>query len=280
MLVEQIQGRLRPHAPSFVPGVAVVAVMLLWVIDNGGYDAGTWYWGALLFLGMLAVMLPLGLLRTPPPGAALALALFGLYVAWSFASILWAQSPGDALQGSNRALLYLLAFALMLLLPWTPQAALGALLLYTLGVGAIAVVLLVRLASADHVSSLFVAGRLASPDRLSELHRCPVHDRRPHLDRARLPSGAPGGSARHPHRDRLREPAAHVDRREPGLAVHAAARRGRRARGRSRPLARGGRRGDPDRSRARTAAPPARRLSRRRRPQAEPHGVGCRPRGG
>ena len=164
MLVEQIQGRLRPHAPSLVPGVVVVGVMLFWAIHNGGYDPGTWYWGALLFLGMLAAMLALGLTRTPlPRAAAPALTLFGLYVAWSYLSISWAQSPGDALQGSNRALLYLLILAVMLLIPWTPGAALGALLLYTLGIGVVAVVLLARLASADHVGSLFVAGRLASP---------------------------------------------------------------------------------------------------------------------
>ena len=164
VLVEQIQGRLRPHAPSLVPGVVVVGVMLFWAIHNGGYDPGTWYWGALLFLGMLAAMLALGLTRTPlPRAAAPALTLFGLYVAWSYLSISWAQSPGDALQGSNRALLYLLILAVMLLIPWTPGAALGALLLYTLGIGVVAVVLLARLASADHVGSLFVAGRLASP---------------------------------------------------------------------------------------------------------------------
>ncbi len=47
-------------------------------------------------------------------------------------SIAWAESPGDALQGSNRALLYLLVFVLMLSLPWTPEGALAALVTFAL----------------------------------------------------------------------------------------------------------------------------------------------------
>src|SRR5205807_1194211 len=43
------------------------------------------------------------------------------------------------------------------------RGALTVLLAFTLGVGAIAIVLLVRLASADHVGALVIGGRLAAP---------------------------------------------------------------------------------------------------------------------
>jgi hypothetical protein len=92
-----------------------------------------------------------------------ALVAFALYVAWSYLSISWAVSPGDALAGSNRALLYLLVFATMLVLPWTARTALLAFVVFAVGVGVIAVVLLVRLASADHVEALIDGGRLAAP---------------------------------------------------------------------------------------------------------------------
>ncbi len=161
----QIQPRLRPHAPALLPGLVTVALMLVWAVHNGGYDADTWYWGALLALALLAAaLIGLGPKRPRMSRPALtALVLFGLYVAWSYLSMTWAQSPGDALQGSNRALLYLLAFALLLVLPWTPRGALIALLTFALGVGVISIVLLVRLASEDHVAALVIDGRLAAP---------------------------------------------------------------------------------------------------------------------
>lgn len=155
---------IRGYAAS-IPGLIVVGLMLLWAVHDGGYDADTWYWGALVVLGLLAaVVIACGwrALRLPR-AATVALAAFALYVVWSYLSISWAGSPGDALLGSNRALLYLLVLAVMLALPWTAGRALIALLTFVIGVGVLAVVLLVRLATADHVAALVIAGRLAAP---------------------------------------------------------------------------------------------------------------------
>lgn len=146
-------------------GLIVVGLMLVWAIHDGGYDADTWYWGALLILGLFAAVVIArgwGALRLPR-AAWVALAAFACYVAWSYLSISWAGSPGDALLGSNRALLYLLVLATMLALPWTTGRALIALLAFTLGVGVLAIVLLVRLATASHVEALVIEGRLAAP---------------------------------------------------------------------------------------------------------------------
>lgn len=160
-----LQARLRPHLAALAPGLLAIALMLVWAVHDGGYDADTWYWGALLLLGVLAAivfMAPASRLKLSRLQTA-ALAGFALYVAWSYLSISWAQSPGDALAGSNRALLYLLVFTLLLLLPWTPRSALAALLTFAGGVGVIAIVLLFRLADADHVARLVIGGRLAAP---------------------------------------------------------------------------------------------------------------------
>lgn len=160
-----IKTRLAPHAAALLPGMVAVALMLLWAVHDGGYDSDTWYWGALMLLGVVAVVvigLGLGRLRLSRAGVV-ALSAFSLYVAWSYLSITWAQSPGDALQGSNRALLYLLMFGLMLSLPWTAEGALAVLVTFAVGVGLIAIVLLLRLASADNVSRLVIDGRLAAP---------------------------------------------------------------------------------------------------------------------
>ncbi len=151
-------------ALRLLPGVAAVALFILWADHNGGYDTDTWYWGALLSLALVTVTVCFGR-RTSPLSrtAGLALGLFGLYVAWSYLSITWASAPGVALQGSNRALLYLLLFSLMLLLPWGRVSALLALTLWAAGIGVIAVALVVRLAANDDVGAMLVGGRLASP---------------------------------------------------------------------------------------------------------------------
>jgi hypothetical protein len=157
--------RLRSDLPALIPGLAMVGLFLVWAVHNGGYDNDTWYWGALATLALLVgTVLALGFDRIRLTRATtIALALFALYVCWSYLSILWAQSPGTALEGSNRALMYLLVFALMAILPWTLEAAVLALIAFTVGIGVTAIVLLVHLAVAGDVSGLFVGGRLAAP---------------------------------------------------------------------------------------------------------------------
>lgn len=157
--------RLPSASVAVLPGFVVIALMILWAVHDGGYDDDTWYWGALAVLGMLAAtLILLGPRRRPLSRPAIvALAAFAAYVAWSYLSMTWAQVPGWALEGSNRALLYLLVFALFLVLPWTPGSLLVALLVYALGVGVIALVLLLRLASGASIAQLVIGGRLAAP---------------------------------------------------------------------------------------------------------------------
>src|SRR5579875_1006989 len=109
-------------------GIAVF-LMIFWAVDDGGSDPGTWYWGALLALATLAGLLSLtrGALGALPRPLKVALALFLLYVGWSYLSMSWASYAGLALEGSNRALLYLLMFAVMAVLPWRRQTAVLAL---------------------------------------------------------------------------------------------------------------------------------------------------------
>jgi hypothetical protein len=154
-----------PHLAVFVPGMLVVGLFLVWAVDDGGYDSSTWYWGALVMLGLsaaTAVVLSRVGLRLPRLGR-IALALFALYVTWSYVSIAWAGYPGAALEGSNRALLYLLTVALLSALPWQPRSALVALVAFSIGVGVVSVALLVRLAENDRIGVLFQEGRLSAP---------------------------------------------------------------------------------------------------------------------
>jgi hypothetical protein len=155
----------RQHAPSLGPGLIAIALMVLWAEHDGGYDADTWYWGALLLLALTAgITVRRGFKRTMiSRRSRVALGAFGLYVAWSYLSITWAHAPGTALEGSNRALLYLIVFGLMTTLPWTPKGAQIALVAFSLGIGAIGLMILLRLGAADQVGQLIVDGRLESP---------------------------------------------------------------------------------------------------------------------
>ena len=37
----------RAHLRAGLPALVAVGLMLVWAIQNGGFDASTWYWGAL-----------------------------------------------------------------------------------------------------------------------------------------------------------------------------------------------------------------------------------------
>ena len=67
------------------------------------------------------------------------------------------------------AMIYVLLFALFLILPWTAETAMTALVVYAIGIGVIAIVVLFRLASARHLGGLVIAGRLAGPTEIFQL---------------------------------------------------------------------------------------------------------------
>lgn len=155
----------RRHLPALLPGIPAVALFIVWAAHEGGFFPDTWYWGALATLALLTATVA-GLrprFDAIPRAAWVSVIAFALYVLWSYLSIIWARYQGAALEGSNRALLYWLLFALLAIIPWTAEAALGALVLFVLGVGTVTVVIMIRLATGDQIATLFISGRLASP---------------------------------------------------------------------------------------------------------------------
>ena len=142
-------------------GGAAVALFTWWAVHDGGTAPVSWYPGALLFLAALtpvAYALEPGRLSRP---ALFALAALAAFTVWSFLSITWADARGDAWDGADRTLLYLLVFALFAALPWTAAEAsilLGAFALATAVAGAWAVG--ATLAGSD---GSFPVGRLAAP---------------------------------------------------------------------------------------------------------------------
>jgi hypothetical protein len=146
-------------------GVPALAVFLWWTSQAGGYFEREWMPGSLLLV-VIAASSVIGQRREiarPSRFAALALAALAAYVAWSFGSILWAGTPGDALEGSQRALAFLVCFAAFVLLPWTSRTLLAALLAFVATMALIGLVTLVRLGDDTPLAERFIDGSLLGP---------------------------------------------------------------------------------------------------------------------
>ncbi|HEY5192268.1 MAG TPA: O-antigen ligase family protein [Solirubrobacteraceae bacterium] len=117
------------ETPVAIPALAAIALFVVWATSQAGYPLTHWAPGALIVLALLAIALlavPLHLAEIPLP-VKLALACLAAYAALSFLSILWASAPGEAWEGANRTLLYLMVFALFAL--WRGRGASASLML-------------------------------------------------------------------------------------------------------------------------------------------------------
>src|ERR1039457_559069 len=118
------------EAPSTVPALVALVLFVVWATNQAGYPVTHWAPGGLIVLALLGIALGVVGLRAAevPMPVKLALGCLAAYTALSFLSILWAAVPGDAWEGANRTLLYLLVFALFAL--WRQRAASAALLVW------------------------------------------------------------------------------------------------------------------------------------------------------
>jgi tetratricopeptide (TPR) repeat protein len=148
--------------PVLLPGTLAVAVFLVFAADEAGYSPTVWYPGALFLVALGAVALPM--LAVPPSRAAVAAIVFLLaFTVWSFASIAWSDVRGDAWDGANRTLLYLVVYVLFALLPWTAATAALLLGLYSVGIAVLGTVVFFQAASAANPDAYFLLGRFAEP---------------------------------------------------------------------------------------------------------------------
>jgi tetratricopeptide (TPR) repeat protein len=147
-------------APATVPALVAMALFVVWATSQAGYPVTHWAPGGLIVLALLGITLGVvGLdVKAVPLPVKIAVGCLAGYTALSFASILWAAVPGDAWEGANRTLLYLLVFALFAL--WPQQGRSAALLL---GVWVLAMIALAAFVA------LHVNAAAGSPARLAIL---------------------------------------------------------------------------------------------------------------
>ncbi len=157
------------EAPATVPALVAIALFVVWATSQAGYPVTHWAPGGLLVLALLGIALsvvPLRLGETPAL-VKVALACLAGYTVLSFLSILWANVPGDAWEGADRTLLYLLVFALFALWPQRGRSAVLLLGVWALGMIGLAAFVALHLDgiahSAARLESLFPGGRLDYP---------------------------------------------------------------------------------------------------------------------
>jgi hypothetical protein len=153
--------------PATVPALAALVLFVVWATSQAGYPVTHWAPGALIVLALLAIALSTVRLRVAeiPIPVLVALGALAAYTALSYLSITWAAVPGDAWEGANRTLLYLLVFALFAC--WRQRGASAALLLcvWTLALIALAAfaTLHIQTAGVAELQTLLPGGRLAYP---------------------------------------------------------------------------------------------------------------------
>lgn len=140
-----------------------LGICVVWAWHDGGFAPEQWLPGGLLLLALVCTAAASAEVRARLRTRPLPLILFGLYVVWSYLSIVWAQVPGDALDGANRTLVYWLVFVLY----WGLGigGGLGAVVVLAWGcaVPILGLVALAHAATATTPAGHFVQGRLAAP---------------------------------------------------------------------------------------------------------------------
>src|SRR5262245_37567631 len=149
---------------ALLPAVPVLVAWVAWGPADGGYFARTWYPCAIAAVVLLVVVAIAGG-RVLPDRAPLRLAicLFAGFVAWTYLSVLWSDSPGDGLEAGNELLLSLTVAWILALLPWSTRGAWVLLGLWVLGTAAVCAGSLISATSADRIGGYFLEGRYMDP---------------------------------------------------------------------------------------------------------------------
>ncbi len=161
--------RILSGDPSAVPALGALALLIAWATNQAGFPQTHWAPGGLILLALLAIAIGATGLRVAsiPRPVQIAIAALAAYTAFSFLSILWAGVPGDAWEGADRTLVYLIVFALFASFRRTAGSAAMLLGLWTLAMAGLAVFTVLHVdaaaGSAAAIQALMPGGRLTFP---------------------------------------------------------------------------------------------------------------------
>ena len=151
--------------PELIPGLLGVGIFIALAFSEGGFDVTSWAPAGLFLLGLLAIAAYVFRDRLGELELANRIALLFLagFVAWNFASIAWADVQGTAWDGSNRALVYLIVYALFSVVAWRAGTAGFVLGLYSFGLAVVGAVVVLDASGSSQAMLSLISGRLAEP---------------------------------------------------------------------------------------------------------------------
>lgn len=161
--------RILRSDPSAVPALGALALLIAWAANQAGFPQTHWAPGGVILLALLVIAVGATGLRVAsiPWPVRIAIGALAAYTAFSFLSILWAGVPGDAWEGADRTLVYLIVFALFA--SFRRPASSAALLvgLWAMAMAGLAVFTVLHVdaaaGSAARLQSLMPGGRLVFP---------------------------------------------------------------------------------------------------------------------
>jgi len=147
-----------------LPALPVLALWVYWAPESGGYFPAEWYPSAILAVVLVAVVaVAAGRLLPQARPARVALLLLAGFVAWAFASLLWAESTGSSWEASHKLLLLLAVAWSMSLLPWTSRTAMCLIGVWSLALAVVAGLSLAGASGTAQVSDYLFELRYQDP---------------------------------------------------------------------------------------------------------------------
>lgn len=157
-------GRAGKVIAAAEPTYLVLALILFWSLDGGGFDRLTWYRGTLVVFALaVATQLATGRRSSPAPQVRLAVLTLVAFTAWSYISVSWAGVRSDALDAANQTLLYLLVFWIFVGRDWTLAGAVRHLYALACGVAVVGLVSIEQTRHAAVPAAALLRDRLADP---------------------------------------------------------------------------------------------------------------------
>jgi hypothetical protein len=151
--------------PELIPGLLALATFIILASSQGGWDVTEWAPAGLFMLGLLAAaaFAYRARLRELDRANLIAVVLLAAFVAWSFASVAWAEVQGTALDGANRSLAYLLVYVIFSVVAWRADSAAIVLGLYSVGLAVAGAFVLADAAGSRDAALSLVNDRMAEP---------------------------------------------------------------------------------------------------------------------
>jgi O-antigen ligase/polysaccharide polymerase Wzy-like membrane protein len=150
--------------PAALPALLAFVVFVVLAAKSGGYSPTVWYPAALFLFALLTVSAWArreNVIALHPAGASVI--FLAALTAWTYLSIAWSDVKGDAWDGANRGLLYLVVYALFVGFAWRAESIALIVGGYSLAIAILGVAELAAAARSANPDSYFLVARFAKP---------------------------------------------------------------------------------------------------------------------